>query len=135
MRTKEALDQAFIKDLTRVLEKDPFLRPPVDPKSLSKEMKARWERNWKAIEEIVADPSRVLNHSNRRGDISKAARDSGVNRRTIYRLLWKYWKGGQTPRCVLPDYHECGGKSRKFKGGKKQAGEVRSRCKRTGESG
>jgi hypothetical protein len=120
LRTKEALDEAFIKDLTRVLEKDPFLRPPVDPKSLSKEMKARWERNWKAIEEIVADPSRVLNHSNRRGDISKAARDSGVNRRTIYRLLWKYWKGGQTPQCVLPDYHECGGKSRKFKGGKKR---------------
>jgi putative transposase len=120
LRTKEALDEAVDKDQGRVLEKDPFLRPPVDPKRLSGEMQARWEKNWKSIEGIVAEPRKMVNHRNRRGEVSKSARENGVNRRTIYRLLWKYWKGGQTPQCVLPDYRECGGKKRQCKGGKKR---------------
>jgi putative transposase len=120
LRSKAALDEAIVADQARALERDPFLRPPVDPNKLSKEMKARWERNWKAIEDIVGDPRKMVNHRKRRGQISKAARENGVNRRTVYRLLWKYWKGGQTPQCVLPDYRECGGKTRKFKGGKKR---------------
>jgi hypothetical protein len=112
LRTKDALDDAVAKGDARVLENDPFLRPTVDPDFLSKKMMAQWEKDWKSIKDIVADPRKMVNHRNRRTEISKTARENHMNRWTIYRLLWKYWKGGQTQQCLLPDYRQCGGKTR-----------------------
>jgi hypothetical protein len=120
-RSKTDLEQALAKAEARVLEKDPFLRPPMDPKKLSKKMKKRWAKNCKAIETIIDDPQKQFGTpAQRRGSVSEAARASGLSRKHIYRLLWKYWKGGQTPQCVLINYKKCGGKKRRFLGGKKR---------------
>jgi putative transposase len=118
LRSKTALNQAFENQEARSLEKDPFLKPPVDPKKLSKEKAERWEKNLRAVQAVIDNPLIIFDRKQWR--VSYAARESGLNRRTVYRLLWKIWKGGQTPQCVLPDYKECGGKKRNFKGGKKR---------------
>jgi len=123
-RTKESLEQALDDDRARVManEKDPYLKPPVDPKKLPESRRLEWEKICEAMKPIVNDPKhRILRKGKKCGGlVVTAAVAAGTTRRTIYRLLIKFWRGGQTMQCFLPDYKSNAGKTRQFKGGEKR---------------
>jgi hypothetical protein len=121
-RTKSELKDAFKHGHVRVLLKDPFLRPAVPVESLTEDEQKSWEKLQKDLEPIIKDPERNIlrGPEQRRGLISAAAERAGVYGTTIHSLLIKYWIGGQTPQCLLPDYRSCGQTIRGNKGGKKR---------------
>ena len=123
-RTKESLERALDEERARVVDnrKDPYLKPPVDPKKLSLGRRREWETICEAMKPIVNDPKHRILRTGKKGGglVVTAAAAAGVTRRTIYRLLLKFWKGGQTMQCFLPDYGSNAGKTRQFKGGKKR---------------
>lgn len=115
-RTAEEIKSAA-KNIT-VLEKDPYRRAPVDPAHMKTKAGQRWEKWCGVIDSIVANPAIFGSRHQRRGIVAKVSKSSGLDRTLIYRQLWKYWKGGQTPQCLLPDGKPE--KTRQFKGGKKR---------------
>lgn len=104
----------------KLLTVDPYLRQPVDQSNLSVAQRLRYEKNWAAIQPIVDNSTLNIfgTRKERAGIVARAEKESGIHRTTIYDLLWRFWKGGQSPQCVLPDYRP--GMKREFRGGKKR---------------
>jgi hypothetical protein len=121
-RPKPELDAALTDGSVRIMSKDPLLRPAVAPETLEEETRQYWEKLQKALQPITNDPARKIfrNRAERRGLVAEAAKNGGVHRTTIYALLLKFWRGGQTPQCLLGDYRACRGRTRRCRGGKKR---------------
>lgn len=122
-RTAKELEAEFKEGHFHVLspEHDPYLRPIVNRDSLPKEQQDKWDKICKAILLIAQNPGVWVsgNRKKTRGLIKAAVKVCGLHRSRIYPYLFKYWAGGQTPQCLLPDEGNHG-KKRAFKGGKKR---------------
>jgi putative transposase len=121
-RPKAELDGALKTGSVRIMAKDPLLRPAVAAETLKEEARQHWEKVQKALHPITNDPARNIFRSRRerRGLVAEAAKSAGVHRTTVYALLVKFWRGGQTPQCLLGDYRACRGQTRRCRGGKKR---------------
>lgn len=59
--------------------------------------------------------------------ISQVATRFSLSKKTVYRIVRKYWRGGMTPDAVAPDYEYCGGPGKPHnnrEGGKKKIGRL-----------
>ena len=71
------------------------------------------DRNWGLIKDMVEGNSpRDLLTSNFGAEVSKHAERMGVDRKQIYRLLFRYWSMGQIKNAFLWDTSRCGGKGK-----------------------
>lgn len=85
--------------------------------------KAIRERNWQRIAGLVnAQIAGEIFQSRAMGSLVAAhAKATATQRKTLYRLLYRYWMYGQIRNALLPDYENVGapGKARVFAYGKR----------------
>lgn len=88
---------------------------------LSEAAKSSRDKNWKRIEPLVARDSGIFLPAAMGAMVSARASAIGLPRKTLYRLLYRYWINGQVPDALLPNYEQAGapGKSREFSSGKR----------------
>ncbi len=103
----EEIEEAIRTSKAFIVETDLYrdtLRPKVN---ISEEEKKKQQVFWKAIEPIV-------NHTDVFDPhicvilIRNAVTLTGINRKTIRKLLRRFWRGGQTPEALLSRYYRCG---------------------------
>lgn len=70
------------------------------------------DKCWQVIKDLVEDKPRIFESAYRRKLIKEAAEKHGVSENSIAGYLKRYWKRGQTPNGLLPDYSLCGGKGK-----------------------
>lgn len=63
--------------------------------------------------------------------VTQRCDDSGVPKKTVYKLLRQYWQRGCVPNALLPDYQNCGAKGQR-KTSTKKLGRPRSTAPGTG---
>jgi hypothetical protein len=66
------------------------------------------DKCWQVIKDLVEDKPRIFESAYRRKLIKEAAEKHGVSENSIVGYLKRYWKRGQTPNGLLPDYSLCG---------------------------
>jgi hypothetical protein len=81
---------------------------------ISEREKQSRDRNWSLIEEFVRNrsPEEIL-ASSFGSDVQKQASLAGVDRKQIYRLLYRYWSLGQVKNAFLWNTSACGGAGKK----------------------
>jgi hypothetical protein len=81
------------------------------------------DRNWQRIAELInaAAPGRIFEPRAMGALVALHAKATGTQRKTLYRLLYRYWSFGQIRNALLPDYENAGapGKPRMFSAGKR----------------
>lgn len=81
------------------------------------------DRCWKIVEPLVEGPEKeYLYYPGALGSLVAAhAKKTGKDRKTIYRLLFRYWALGSSPNAFLDKYANSGGlgKPREYSGDKK----------------
>lgn len=76
--------------------------------------KASRERNWQLIRELVENRNPLDILTNNFGKlVSDHAMMEGVDRKQVYRLLYRYWSMGQTRNAFLWNTSKCGGPGKK----------------------
>lgn len=80
---------------------------------LSENEKNSRDRNWKLVQGLVENnaPLDILT-SNFGALVSNHAMEMGVDRKQIYRLLYRYWSMGQTRNAFLWNTSACGGRGK-----------------------
>jgi hypothetical protein len=83
--------------------------------------KATRDRNWARIAPLVAPGSGIFTPNALGALVSERARTLAVPRKTLYRLLYRYWINGQVPDALLPNYEQSGapGRAKEFATGKR----------------
>ncbi|MCP6690318.1 Mu transposase C-terminal domain-containing protein [Pseudomonas donghuensis] len=81
---------------------------------ISKNEKSSRNRNWSLIRGLVEDRSALEILGPGFGKlVARHALEAGVERKQIYRLLYRYWSMGQTPNAFLWNTSACGGPGKK----------------------
>lgn len=89
---------------------DPFLPVPARDEQLSAKERDIRDAHWKKIQSLVDDSElRIFDPRARGGAIAAAAKEHGSSRMTLYRMLRRFWQGGQVPNALLPRYRNSGG--------------------------
>lgn len=65
---------------------------------------------------------RMLFPRERAALVAEAVRRFGLYRKTVYRIVRRWWQGGQTPNAVLGRYYRSGGPGKSRKPGEKKRG-------------
>lgn len=106
--------------VTSVTPKPYMLR--VEEELLDKEKSSR-DKNWSRIQALVdTDPPGEIFQPNSMGRmIANQSRKLGLPKKTLYRLLYRYWMNGQVRNALLADRVNAGGpgRSKQYKVGKK----------------
>lgn len=72
------------------------------------------DRNWNLVRGLVEDQSALTLLSSSFGKlVAEHAMMMGVDRKQIYRLIYRYWSMGQTPNAFLWNTGACGGRGKK----------------------
>ncbi|MFM0034169.1 Mu transposase C-terminal domain-containing protein [Paraburkholderia strydomiana] len=81
------------------------------------------DRNWERIAGLIdtAVPGEIFAVRAMGALVALHAEATGTQRKTLYRLLYRYWTFGQIRNALLPDYENVGapGKARVFSAGKR----------------
>jgi len=81
------------------------------------------DRNWERIARLVdtAVPGEIFEGRAMGALVALHAEATGAQRKTLYRLLYRYWTFGQIRNALLPNYENVGapGKARVFAAGKR----------------
>jgi putative transposase len=89
---------------------------------LSEKKKAIRQKNWERIRPLVetAYPGEIHYPNSMGRMVAAHAKGTGLDRKTIYQLLYRYWLYGSTQNALLPKSENSGaaGKSRVFVNGK-----------------
>ncbi len=115
----------FEEGRRRVLRRDPWLGVARSDDQLTDAEREGRDRAWSVIEPVVmAGPEEMLDRRTR-GALVKRVVDLGLaSKPTVYRWLYRYWRGGQSIHALTPRYRCCGapGKTRtgNARGGKKR---------------
>lgn len=82
------------------------------------------DKAWGIVENMVAlDKEPQLFKASVRGRIANETSERfGVDKKTVYKYLRKYWQRGKTPNALLPDYVNSGGKGKTKSAGEKKRG-------------
>jgi hypothetical protein len=72
------------------------------------------DRNWNLVRDLVENQSPLTLLSSNFGSlVAEHAMIMGVDRKQIYRLIYRYWSMGQTPNAFLWNTGACGGRGKK----------------------
>jgi len=66
---------------------------------------------WRNIEQLVSQEPAVYDKK-QRGKMIAELKSQGIETRTVYRHLKRYWQRGKSKNAFLPDYGNCGGKGK-----------------------
>lgn len=98
------------------------LRPPAYMlrSELTDAAKASRDANWARIAPLVATGA-IFAPDAMGGMVSARADELGLPRKTLYRILYRYWMNGQVRDALLPNYEQSGapGKAKQFADGKR----------------
>ncbi|OJB30494.1 Mu transposase C-terminal domain-containing protein [Burkholderia ubonensis] len=90
---------------------------------ISEGERASRDRNWERIAGLIdtAVPGEIFAAGAMGPLVALHAKATGSQRKTLYRLLYRYWMFGQIRNALLPDYENAGapGKARVFSAGKR----------------
>lgn len=103
--TLDDLEEA-LEDGKAVLSKDypvAFFSNPTE------NQQAAAERNWKIIGAFVQDIPDCYDKKVRSRFIASKSRETGLQRKQIQRLLYRYWAGGMSIHALYPQYEKRGG--------------------------
>lgn len=94
----------------RVLRHDPWLAKPRADDRLTDAERSGRDLAWSIIEPMVAaGPEKVLDREARGALIAQLVDSRTVSKPTVYRYLYRYWRGGQSIHALIPRYERCGG--------------------------
>lgn len=104
------LKQQLAQGDVMVAAEDPYLAWPMREDDVAARFIAKRDANWSVIEPLISAGQEALFHKEHRHRLLRARADSvGMTRQTLYALLRRYWRGGQTKHAVLPSWDRCGG--------------------------
>ncbi|MEZ9183276.1 hypothetical protein AB4158_03640 [Vibrio splendidus] len=86
----------------------------VDEGNISDEHISRRDKNYGYIKGIVFDRSFVFDYATKKrvSQLAEYAKDVGVDRKSLSRLLTLYWRNGQDKMALLPAFSKSGGSGR-----------------------
>ncbi|WHH60979.1 Mu transposase C-terminal domain-containing protein [Petroclostridium sp. X23] len=92
------------------------------------------DKNWKIIKDCVIRVPDIYYEKTRGKLIKQAFEKYQTSKKYIYLYLRKYWQGGLSKNCLLPDYEHCGnkGKEKPTEGTKRGRERKRDDNKKTG---
>jgi hypothetical protein len=70
------------------------------------------QRAWEIVGALAPDTPAIFKPRQRARLIATCAALHAVSRQTVLRYLRRYWKRGQTPDALLPDYGNSGGRGK-----------------------
>lgn len=125
-RTIAEIENAIREHHAIRVEKDPFLITYKEDDIPDKYKKMR-NLAWDVIQELVSPQNEPqIYNSNTRGTLIKQTVEKhGVDKKTVYKYLRKYWQRGKTVNALLPDYTNSGGKGKRKSAGEKKRGRPR----------
>lgn len=98
--------------LLKLEDNDPFSFIFQKEETLSdKSKKIRYDR-LSCIKDIIVMEPEIYESEARGSIISEHEKQTGTHRRLLYKFLLQYWKRGQIPNALLPDYRNSGGKGK-----------------------
>jgi putative transposase len=102
--------QAFLdQGQCRILLNDPWLAKVCHDDDLTAAQKSVLESNWKLISPLLEASKEELFDRVARGKIiQRVMQDHDKTKATIYRLLFQYWRGGQSKYALIPKYQNVG---------------------------
>ncbi len=95
----------------RLLRHDPWLALPRDDDELTAAEHEGRDRAWTILEPVVQAGTSMYDRKARGRLIAQIMEQGLATKPTIYTLLYRYWKGGQTLHTLIPRYKESGGYS------------------------
>ncbi|KUK54017.1 MAG: Tn7-like transposition protein B [Desulfotomaculum sp. 46_296] len=114
---KAFADGAAIKRIS-----DPYTALALPDSAILQKHRERRDRAWDIIKDLVVDEPGIYKSEGRGNLLHHISGQFGVQAKTVYKYLRKYWAGGKTKNALLPAYDRCGapGKERKATEGKKR---------------
>lgn len=104
----DTIKGAFLNNSFRFLEKDPFIERLIPESRITEKHKKYRDEAWEVIREIIELSGLRAFDSNVRGKlIADIAERKRKDKKTIYRLLEKFWKCGMTKNALLPKFKNC----------------------------
>lgn len=70
------------------------------------------DKAWKAIKDLIEDKPLIFQPTYRRKLIKEAAEKHAISETAIVGYIKRFWKRGQLPNALLPDYLTCGGRGK-----------------------
>ena len=92
-----------------IILNDPWLAVERHEKDLSDAQKKKLEKNWKLLAPLLEIPKLALFQRSTRGTLIKQIAERELKpTATIYRLLERYWRRGQSKAALIPDFQNQG---------------------------
>ncbi len=107
----EALMDDLASGKARLSTGDVFLSA-MENMVLTPKMKGIRDHAWEIIGNLVRNEPYIYDPSWRGPKVIEVAKKHGITHTTIYKNLNRYWRRGQTPNALIPDYGNCGGKGK-----------------------
>lgn len=120
------INKAFEKFEVKKIFEDPYIRI-VDEEELSATEKSIREKSWETIKPLVHEDNEpaIYYRSSRGRLIESIIKDKKSTKKTIYKILRRYWQRGKTKNALIPDYNKSGGRGKTKKVGLKKRGRPR----------
>lgn len=83
----------------------------VDESNIPKEHIVRRDKNYNLVKDIVSDRGFIFDYATqkRSSQLTKHANEVGLDRKSLARLITRYWKYGQDKMAMLPAFSNSGG--------------------------
>ena len=93
---------------------DPWEHPLAET-ALTSAQREKRDQNWALIQPVIIAQPLSFDSEHRAALVDEILANTTTSRKTIYRLIRRYWQRGMTPNALLPDYASSGapGKSRR----------------------
>ncbi|MFT9820812.1 Mu transposase C-terminal domain-containing protein [Lysinibacillus sp. NPDC056185] len=80
---------------------------------------------WDLIKDLVQDEPSIYISELRGKEVRKLESEKQFARATLYKYLRRYWQGGKTTNCLIPNYRNSGAKGKQRRSGEKKRGRPR----------
>ena len=96
----------------RILQQDPYINAGPSGE-LSSENQTRLKKSWACINALISmGPTATFDVAQRSAWIADQTRRKQFSKPYLYKLLRRYWEGGQTRQALQPHYYRSGAKGR-----------------------
>lgn len=111
-------DMVSFQEVEQLLLEGTLIKQPTDTyfkavaeDEISARYKAIRDSIWKNIEWLVSQEPAIYDR-HERGKMIAGLKSQGVELKSVYRHLKRYWQRGKSRNAFLPDYMNCGGKGK-----------------------
>ncbi len=80
---------------------------------------------WELIKDVVQNEPSIFISELRGKEVQKLASEKQFSKATLYKYLRRYWQGGMTINCLIPNYRNSGAGGTSRKSGDKKRGRPR----------